>query len=113
MLSTDGTRTNGNPDDTTIWIVPPGANSLWAGGSVRTTCPIGTVRLRSSVVLACQPNLETMFMASSTGRLLRSGTSSTAGPVDTNRITLAPGVISNPGSGDWSITSPSGTTGCS
>ena len=74
---------------------------------------MGTVRLRSSMVLACQPSFETMFMASSAGRLERSGTSSTAGPVDTNKITRAPTATSTPGSGDWSMTSPSDTTGCS
>ena len=77
----------------------PGDNLLWAGGSVLITNPAGIVSLGSSEVEASHQSCEIIFIAAKTGRFSRLGICSTAGPFETNKITLVPGVISEPATG--------------
>ena len=112
-LTTGGTGTGARPDETTIVTSSPGANSVRESGSVRRTRPSATSSLYSSTVVARQPNWTMMFMASSTGRLARSGSCSTGGPDETKMTIRAVGSTGLPAGGFCSITWPAGMTGSS
>ena len=103
-LTTGGTGTGAGPDETTIVTSSPGSNSVLDIGSVRSTSPSATSSLYSSIVTARQPNWTMMFMASSTGRLTRSGSCSTGGPDDTKMTICAVASTGLPAGGFCSIT---------
>ncbi len=103
-LTTGGTGTGAGPDETTIVTSSPGASSVLDSGSVRNTIPSATSSLNSSIVVARQPSWTMMFMASSTGRLARSGSRSTGGPDDTKMTIRAVASTGLPAGGFCSTT---------
>ena len=98
-LTTGGTGTGAGPDETTIVTSSSGSNSVLEIGSVRSTIPSATSSLYSSIVTARQPNWTMMFMASSTGRLTRSGSCSFGDPDDTKMTTCSAASTELPASG--------------